>query len=590
VSGKDRTPWYFRIRFRILLPSIALFVLFAAIAIFGSTRQLTRLVERDARKELQHAGDILTRLVGDVERRVSQHARFVADMMSLTAEVPEVDTGRSILINILEYSRQEHLTTSVYTNDQAVPEPFGTMARKGLLGIRTSAIVGTAAGEPARARIAAASPLMRDGEIREVVVSWLELDRVILEDFSHKANQDLSIVYEGQVVASTLSSMECIDRIGEILTAEVREMILQAGVPWIEETSCADEPWRMSFLALEVGFRKSAIGVVSLSLEELVAARARAVRNTGLAAATLLVLAIWGYTLIVRRITRPIRSLSLAMRDVGEDGIGQEVEIVSRSEVGLLVDGYNTMIHHLRESKSEVEKLHREEMERADQLATLGELAGGIAHEVRNPLAGISGAMQCFDSDIPAEGNKREMYQEVLNQIDRMENLTRDLLDYSRPRTSEPRLSDINSLLDMASMMLTIGMKDNKTHIIKEYEPNLPQVLVDPEKVQQVFLNILLNCMQAMPGGGNIRIGTSTIDAGRIGSAQITITDEGPGMDSETLDNALRPFFTTKHTGTGLGLSIARQIVKSHDGSLRIDSTLGEGSTFTIRFPLQLEP
>ncbi len=585
-----RTPWYFRIRFRILLPSITLFVLFAAVSIYGSTRQLTRLADRNAGEELQRVGDLFVRLVGEMEHRVSLHARFVADMMSLTAEVPETHTGRSILINILEYSRQDQLTTSVYTADQPVAEPFGTLVRKGLLGIRASALAGAAAGEPARARIAAASPLIRDGAIREVVVSWIELDRRVLEDFSSKAGQNLSIFYDGQVVASTLPSMVCIEQIGEFLTEEIQQEILGQGRPWIQDTDCVGEPWRMSFLPLEVGFRKSAIGVVSFSLQELVQARARAVRNTGLAAVALLVLAIWGYTVIVRRITWPIRTLSGAARALDEDGIGHEVRIASRSEVGELAANYNAMIRRLRESKAELEELHRKEMERADRLATLGELAGGIAHEVRNPLAGISGAMQCFESDIPREGDKREMYQEVLNQIDRMENLTRDLLDYSRPRAPELSSSDLSALLDRACLLLTFGMKDDDIRIEKAYDPDLPAALVDPEKIQQVFLNILLNCMQAMPGGGVIRVGTSAVVDGQAASVQVTITDQGPGMDADTLANALRPFFTTKHTGTGLGLSIARQIVESHGGSLRIESKPGQGSTFSIRLPLRTDP
>ena len=571
------------------MPSITLFALFAAVSIYGSTRQLTRMADRDGRKELHRVGDLFVRLVNEAERRVSLHARFVADMMLLTAEVPEANTGRSILINILEYSRQDQLTTSVYTADQAVAEPFGNLVRKGLLGIRASALAGPAEGEPGRARIAAASPLMRGGEIREVVVSWLELDRRVLEDFSGKAGQHMSIVYEGQVIASTLPSMACIEAIGKILTPEVSAGVLAGSEALIVDTECASEPWRMSFIPLEVGFRKSAIGVVSLSLEALVQARTRAVRNTSLAAVALLLLATWGYTLIVRRITRPIRTLSRATRDVGDDGIGQEVSIDSRSEVGDLAAGYNTMIRRLRESKTELEELHRKEMERADRLATLGELAGGIAHEVRNPLAGISGAMQCFESDIPSHGDKREMYLEVLNQIDRMENLTRDLLDYSRPRTPELSRSDINALLDRACLLLTLGMKDEDIRIEKAYDRDLPAALVDPEKIQQVFLNILLNCMQAMPGGGVILVGTSAVGSGSAGSVQVTISDQGPGMDSETLANALRPFYTTKHTGTGLGLSIARQIVESHQGSLRIDSTIGEGSTFTIRLPLQAD-
>jgi signal transduction histidine kinase len=430
---------------------------------------------------------------------------------------------------------------------------------------------------------------MRKGEIREVVISWLELDRRVLEEFSRKSGQRMSIVYEGQIVASTVPSMACLDRIREILTDEVREEILEGGVTRIENTLCADESWRMSFLPLEVGFKKSAIGVVSLSLEDLVQARARAARNTGLAAIALLVLAILGYTTIVRRITRPIRSLSVAARDLDDDGIGREVRIASRSEVGELADNYNAMIRSLRKSKAELEELHRQEMERADRLATLGELAGGIAHEVRNPLAGISGAMQCFESNIPSEGDKREMYEEVLRQIDRMENLTRDLLDYSRPRSPELSSSDINGLLDRACLLMTIGIKDGTTRIEKEYDPELPAVLVDPEKMQQVFLNILLNCMQAMPEGGRIRVGTATAGSGVSGAVQVSIGDEGPGMDSATLANALRPFFTTKHTGTGLGLSIARQIVESHGGSLTIDSTLGAGSTFTIHLPLTAE-
>jgi signal transduction histidine kinase len=338
------------------------------------------------------------------------------------------------------------------------------------------------------------------------------------------------------------------------------------------------------FHPMKINFRDEAIYALSVSLEDLLLAK-RAIRTRiTLTAGLVLVTAVLIYSLLVRKITQPLSNLARLTRRVAARDFGARAEIATRDEVGELGRSYNSMIERLEQRQRELDELHQRELDQAHRLASIGELASSLAHEIRNPLGGISGAMEILKGDDRMDATKREILEEVLKQIKRLEKLTKDLLDYAKPVVPELRLSDVNELVDQAIFLVELGEKDLQVQVERDYDPGLPRVDLDPEQVQQVFLNILLNAMQAVDNGGNIRVTTS--HESERESVFVEFKDNGVGMSPEILKKALRPFFTTKAKGTGLGLSIAREIMHSHGGNLEVQSDAGRGTRISLRFPL----
>jgi signal transduction histidine kinase len=340
------------------------------------------------------------------------------------------------------------------------------------------------------------------------------------------------------------------------------------------------------FHPMKINFRDEAIYALSVSLEDLLLAK-RAIRTRiTLTAGLVLVTAVLIYSLLVRKITQPLSNLARLTRRVADRDFGARAKIATRDEVGELGRSYNSMIERLEQRQRELDEAHQRELDQAHRLASIGELAGSLAHEIRNPFGGISGAMEILKGDDRMDATKREILEEVVKQIRRLEKLTKDLLDYAKPVVPALRLSDVNELLDQAIFLVELGEKDSRIQVERHYDPRLPRVDLDPEQIQQVCLNILLNAIQAVENGGNIRVTTSRHRDGERESVSVDFEDNGAGMSPEILKKALRPFFTTKAKGTGLGLSIAREIMRSHGGSLELQSDVGRGTRITLLFPL----
>jgi len=222
------------------------------------------------------------------------------------------------------------------------------------------------------------------------------------------------------------------------------------------------------------------------------------------------------------------------------------------------------------------------ELARAESLAGLGELAAGLAHEIRNPLAGIRSAFQIIADGLAPNDRRRAVMDEIRRQIDRMDRTLTDLLSFARPRALERRPCQVNVLLLETIGLMRGDPQMSDVEMTGDLDPTLPDVMLDPQQMQKVFFNIILNAGQAMPDGGRLAI-SSRRDNDRV---FIAFEDKGVGMAPDVREQAFRPFFTTKTRGTGVGLSISQRIVEAHDGRLTCDSRPGEGTTLTIELPV----
>jgi signal transduction histidine kinase len=282
-------------------------------------------------------------------------------------------------------------------------------------------------------------------------------------------------------------------------------------------------------------------------------------------------------------IQRPMIELQEKIQQVGEGHLNVSVSFAKRNdEIGDLGRNFNQMVEQLRNSRDEIERLHRTQMSRAEHLATLGEMATGLAHEIRNPLAGIAGVVEIIGRDLPATSPARAVVKDVRQEINQINRILTDLLETARPRQPQIRRSDLNITVEHAVMLARQQALSKPILIDLRKAPALSEVEHDSDQIHQVLLNLLLNSIQAIDGKGVIEVAIE--ESGN--NAVISVADNGRGIPHEHLPNIFRPFYTTKGNGTGLGLSLARRIVEEHHGRIEVTSSLGKGTKFIVTLPL----
>lgn len=238
-------------------------------------------------------------------------------------------------------------------------------------------------------------------------------------------------------------------------------------------------------------------------------------------------------------------------------------------------------------------KVLQEELIRAEKLTSIGQLAASVAHEVNNPLAGVLVYIKILLKKYREKTLQTDSTQEQLlkmeKELERTSRLIKNLLDFSRQ--SEPNLRPIhvNQAIEAALLLVEHQINLENIKLEKKFEPHLPPVLADFEKIQQIVINMILNATQAMPNGGTLTITTSTANGVQIGDAlkktvRIDIKDTGVGIAKENLSKLFEPFFTTKAKGkgVGLGLPVVQGIIKQHNGKIEVESEVNVGTTFTI--------
>jgi two-component system NtrC family sensor kinase len=225
-----------------------------------------------------------------------------------------------------------------------------------------------------------------------------------------------------------------------------------------------------------------------------------------------------------------------------------------------------------------------EKMLQNEKLTSLGLLAAGVAHEVNTPLAVISNYIQMLAKQLPSDDPRQKTIDRIVKQTFRASEIVNNLLNFSRTRAAEPSEIDLNSILDETLTLVQHPFKTAQVNVVRNYNERLPSVLGSSTRLQQVFLNLLMNARDAMPGGGMIEVRTAAFN----GSVEVEITDTGVGIPAEQMNRIFDPFFTTKASGrgTGLGLSVSYGIIKEHAGKVDVRSTPGKGTSFRLEFPV----
>ena len=235
-----------------------------------------------------------------------------------------------------------------------------------------------------------------------------------------------------------------------------------------------------------------------------------------------------------------------------------------------------------------------ETVRHADRLSSLGTLAAGLAHEIKNPLGGIKGAAQLLEMELAEDHEMREYTRVVLKEVQRVNRIVEELLELAAPRKLKQEPVNLHKVLGDIVLLQKRAAEGKSISFVQQFDPSIPPILADEGLLTQLFLNLIKNAVEAIADEGLIRISSRVLadysmtqkGEGRSRMVALDVSDNGPGIPPEVLNNLFTPFFTTKARGTGLGLAICQKIVAEHRGMMKVESDPGKGTTFTVMLPL----
>ena len=302
-----------------------------------------------------------------------------------------------------------------------------------------------------------------------------------------------------------------------------------------------------------------------------------------------------------RSINRPISQLLDGIRSMARGDLNIRINLRSGDELSELAQAFNQMAVNLKEAQDHIiqEGEAKLELERSlrqsDKLATIGQLASGLAHEIGTPLNIIVGRAELIRRKLGDENAKKNL-DIIVQQAERITKILQQLLGFVRKKRPEQKILKINNLLETTLDFLGPQIQKQRVRVMKELSDNLPSVLGDSDQLQQVFLNLILNAIQAMPDGGALHVSASSrwisregLEDGQRQYVEVCVRDTGRGMENDVVENLFIPFFTTKQKGTGLGLMVSQGIVQDHEGWIDVESEKGKGSAFKVYLPTVTE-
>lgn len=436
--------------------------------------------------------------------------------------------------------------------------------------------------------------------------------KTIQHDLGGSCAQDVQGIFERIGIVPDIESLRIFDENGKVTRSADREEIgltiedigleiFKAGVPSMPyrgghgyNSFCMVETIRNDPSCRSCHVTETEmISVFELCLSMKKTDEKVAKNRTFLASSAVVTIALVGFAvwlIFASQINRPISRIVQVMRRAEGGDLSARVSLPRRDEIGSLGRSLNSMIERLDATQREVEHYHTEQLIRAERLASIGELAASVAHEIKNPLAGISGAVQVLADQFPPDDPRRGVTDQILHQSERMDKTIRDLLNYAQPLNAEPYPVDVNEALDRASFIALPNPARTMVRVHRDFAAGLPRTMADGKHLEQAFLNLILNATQAMPRGGDLTLRTRLSDEPAAGGGrafiEAVIADTGVGIPAGNRVKIFNPFFTTRTQGTGLGLSITRKIIEQGGGTIAVASEPGQGTTFTVRIPV----
>lgn len=418
-----------------------------------------------------------------------------------------------------------------------------------------------------------------ESQMERIAAAISNMGFILSDDFLKSINIDevigshiITFKYDGAVISTTLSRDNIGEIISVIISSDIKEALSKAnGKSLIRNVSYLGQPHKIIYRLLEASEDQDDI-IISLiaSTGDIALAKRRSAITIGLVAISGIFLMAMVGSIIARSITAPVKQLVRITERISSGDFNAEVKIQTRDEIGALANSFNQMTREL--------KISRDKLVQSERLAAVGQIAAGVAHEIRNPLTSIKMIAQLIKRRFQEDETGQKQIQAVLDEIGRLEIIINDLLDFARPMQLSLKPSNIAFVMEDVLNIMTSSLNHKKVELIKDIDNNLPEVMIDINKMKQVFMNLILNSMQSMPDGGKLSIKCYKEHKSVI----ILIEDTGSGMSKETLSQAFDPFFSTKPGGAGLGLSNVKKILEQHGGKVHLKSQLGHGTRVII--------
>lgn len=417
-----------------------------------------------------------------------------------------------------------------------------------------------------------------------------KVKQTVYEDIKY-GGQDIgtATIFQDDVRISTNVMNEDGTRaIGTRISEEVYNQVVLQGKPWIGRAYVVNK-WYITAYEPIIDVYGRIIGILYVGLLEQ---KYLDIRRQTITIFLVITLAGSFITLIVayflsQKISVPIIKLVSASKEVEQGNLDTRVKINTNDELQYLAESFNSMAAALKKRDERLRDFATQKIMESERLALIGQLAANVAHELNNPLQGIVAFSYLIIEKINADDPIRDYVEKIVGQANRSRDIIRGLLDFSRQRKPDKSLSNVNTIMKECIALFENQALFLNIHIDMELQEDLPLVVLDPSQIERVFINLIINAAEAMDGEGLLSLKTY-YDAGNDW-IEVTIADSGTGIEAENLDNIFDPFFTTKEVGhgTGLGLAISYGIIKSHRGTIGVESEIGKGSTFIIRLPIK---
>jgi signal transduction histidine kinase len=403
-----------------------------------------------------------------------------------------------------------------------------------------------------------------EGPARGTFVFGRMIDERTLNDLREQTESAFSVVPVADLDEEQLQVLSAVKRAGGVHVEEVDDQILNA---YAEMGDIEGNPGLL----------------LSARIPRTISNRGREALQTALlftlggGLVTLLFLMV----LLRRTVIDPLSSLTHRVVELTTSADWESrLGVDRRDEIGTLAQEFDRLLERQEAYITEREAM-RERVFRSEHLATIGEMSASVAHEIRNPLTGISGAVQILTKSTPDDDDRKPVFLEVLEQVARVERTVQGLLMFAKPWTPEKQRCNVRETLEKACADIRAREQFDGIRIDLDVTDELTAWL-DCHLCEQVLTNVLVNAAQAMPDGGEVHI-----KAHRVGtSIRIVIADRGPGIAPEAQNKVFQPFFTTKTYGTGLGLAVCRQIMVAQGGTIELSSVEGQGTTVTLDVPV----
>jgi two-component system NtrC family sensor kinase len=416
-----------------------------------------------------------------------------------------------------------------------------------------------------------------------------KVKQTVYEDVIYKG-QDIgtaTIFQDDLRISTNVRNEDGTRAIGTRVSEEVYNQVIIHGEPWIDRAYVVNN-WYITAYEPITDLYNRTIGILYVGVLEQKYQDVQ--RETVLTFLAITLIGSIGSMavsyFIAHRILVPINKLVSASQEVAMGNLDAQVEIITNDELDYLADSFNTMAKALKKRDDQLKEFTRQRIMESERLALIGQLSANVAHELNNPLQGIVTFSYLLLEDTECEGPQKSYAEKIVVQANRCRDIIRGLLDFSRQRKPDKTLCDINGVLGNCLSLVENQASFHNIKISKDFQADLPMAIIDPSQIERVFINLIINASEAMADSGHLNLCTRS-NANRD-FIEIKISDTGDGISKEHINKIFDPFFTTKDVGhgTGLGLAISYGIIKSHKGTISVESVVGEGSAFTVRLPV----